>query len=364
MGIYDREYIRGGPRSASGFGAMRMWSVNTWIIVINVAVFVIDAMLASSGVYINVNMGDAPLQNVSHEVLREAVPRVDGQGREIVRRTGQYPGSLQVELVNPRTGEVVGKRRYDRMAPLQAMFHFSTGKGFFGLEVWRLVGFQFLHGNLMHIFFNMLGLYFFGGLVENYLGGKRYLAFYLACGVFGGLCYLLLNLLGNIVPIQMQVPGLLINDIYTPLIGASAGVFGVLMAAAFVAPNAVVLFMFIIPMKLWQLAYGFVILAVINLLMTGVNAGGDAAHIGGALAGWYFIRHTHLLRDFFDFFAPRKNSRSRPKKQAKGAPFNGRRTPDDSEIDRILSKIATEGLHSLSAAEKRKLRQATESRKN
>lgn len=363
MGIYDREYIRGGPRSSSGFGAVKMWSVNTWIIVINVAVFVLDAMLASSGVAVRVDMGSVFRENTPVAVQREVVPQVDGQGREVIRQSNQFPGSLRVDLIDPQTREVVGQKRYDLMPPLEALFHFSTGKGFFGLEVWRLVGFQFLHGSPMHLFLNMLGLYFFGGLVENYLGGKRYLAFYLTCGVFGGLTYLLLNLLGFLLP--FAVPGLLIHDIYIPLIGASAGVFGVLMAAAFVAPNAMVLFMFVFPMKLWQLAYGFVILSAINLLMSGQNAGGDAAHIGGALAGWYFIRHTHLLRDFFDFFdffSPRKKGPKRSKRPARTS-FQGRSTPNDSEVDRILSKVATQGLHSLTNAEKRTLRQATESKK-
>jgi len=177
--------------------------------------------------------------------------------------------------------------------------------------------------------------------------------------VFGAVSYLLLNLLGNILPFAL--PGLLINDIYTPLIGASAGVFGVLVASAFVAPNAVVLVFFILPMKLWQVAYGFVALAALNLLLSGHNAGGDAAHIGGALAGFYFIRHTHLLRDFFDFFTLSRKSRG--SRRSTAASPRSRRTPDDTEIDRILAKIATQGLHSLTDAEKRALRTATEARR-
>lgn len=322
MGIYDREYIRGGSHSSSGFGSFRMWSVNTWIIAINIAVFVIDAILVGSGVTI------PTVIEIHHQVL------ADGTVTSIPITRG--------------------------LPPLQSMFHFSTALGFFRLEVWRLIGFQFLHGGVNHLFFNMLGLYFFGGLVENYLGGKRYLAFYLVCGLFGGVTYLLLNLLGNIIP--GVVPGLLINDIYTPLIGASAGVFGVLIASAFIAPNAIVLLFFILPMKLWQVAYGFVILAAINLLSSGANAGGDAAHIGGAVAGFYFIRHTHLLRDFFEFFAPRKKSAAGSANKP-AASFKNRRTPDDTEIDRILAKIATHGLQSLTDGEKRLLRRASESRR-
>ena len=330
MGLSDRDYARSGPRlyqTSSGLGAMRLWSANTWIIIVNVAVFVIDNMLASSGVTVN--------SVVRVEQVRSAID-----------------GSISLRKIAVP------------MPPLEAYFHFSTAQGFFGLEFWRFIGFQFLHANVSHIFFNMLGLYFFGALVEQYLGAKRYVAFYLTCGVFGAVSYLLLNLLGNVIPVH--VPGLLINDIYTPLIGASAGVFGVLIACAYVSPNSIVLLFFVIPMKLWQVAYGFVILAAINLIMSGHNAGGDAAHMGGAIAGFYFIRHTHHLRDFFDIFAPRKPriKKSVKKRRSKAGPsFPGRRTPDDTEIDRILAKIATHGLHSLSEKEKKTLRQATDSKK-
>ena len=59
------------------------------------------------------------------------------------------------------------------MDPLQAWGHFSTAKGFFQYEVWRLVTFQFLHANFVHLFFNMFGLFIFGGMVEQYLGRRR-----------------------------------------------------------------------------------------------------------------------------------------------------------------------------------------------
>ena len=71
------------------------------------------------------------------------------------------------------------------MSPLQRWLHFSTKKVIGGGQLWRLVGFQFLHADMTHLLFNMVALFFFGPLVERFLGGKRYLAFYLLCGVFG-----------------------------------------------------------------------------------------------------------------------------------------------------------------------------------
>jgi membrane associated rhomboid family serine protease len=254
--------------------------------------------------------------------------------------------------------DVIGETSYQRMEPLKAFLHFSTYH-FFRLEVWRLLGFQFLHADLTHLLFNMLGLYFFGGLVEGYLGPRRYLAFYLTCGVFGAVAYLFLNLFGNILPPGYRIPGLLFNDIHTPLIGASAGVFGVLMAAAFIAPAAQVLLFFVIPMRLATMAYLLTLFAAYVVITGGQNAGGQAAHLGGAAAGFYFIRHTHLLRDFFDILGP-------PRKKAEGPPRTrlfGPRPPTEAELDRILDKIRAQGLQSLTESERRTLRQGTEGKR-
>jgi len=291
MGIYDRQYIRFGRGADAGVGAMQPLSVNAWLIIVNVAVFLLDGAL--------------------------------------------FNGALLRWL------------------------HFSTARAFFGLEVWRFVGFQFLHANFTHLFFNMLGLFFFGGLVEGYLGRRRYLAFYLLCGVAGALLYLLLNLLGQFLP---GVPFLLFNDIRTPLIGASAGVFGVLMAAARIAPNAMILVFFLIPMRLATAVYLFIALVVLNLFTGGPNAGGDAAHLGGAIAGWFFIRHPHLLRDFFEGL-PFLSSSSAAGQARRSRPLRRPNTPSDEEIDRILAKVATQGLHSLTNQERKILQRATEARR-
>ncbi|HHN78546.1 MAG TPA: rhomboid family intramembrane serine protease, partial [Phycisphaerales bacterium] len=227
---------------------------------------------------------------------------------------------------------------------------FSTQRLFL-LEVWRLVSFQFLHANLMHVGFNMLGLYFFGSLVEQYLGKKRYAAFYLVCGLSGGVMYMLLNLVGLM---GLPLPGALTVNATTPLVGASAGVFGVIVACAYIAPNAVVHLLFPpIPMKMRTFAYGYVAFVALNLfLIRGANQGGDAAHLGGAIAGFYFIRRPHLLRDFFDVF---KNS---------NLPPDGRkRSASEAEIDAILDKIQREGIHSLTPAEKKILAQNTRDRR-
>jgi len=240
----------------------------------------------------------------------------------------------------------------------------------FGLQFWRFVTFQFLHAGLLHIFFNMLALWIFGPLVEARMGFKRYAAFYLVCGVFGAIMYLVLNLAGTVFFPNTHIPGLLFHNPHTPLVGASAGVFGVLMAAAYYRPNDQIVLLFPpIPLKIRTFAYGYVVIAALSLLLGAPNAGGEAAHIGGAIAGYFFVRRSHLLHDFFDVFgrtppppdSPRARRRAEKGERLRKAARAG--GPSDAEIDRILAKVATEGLQSLTPAEKRTLERASQDKR-
>ncbi|MBT5366049.1 MAG: rhomboid family intramembrane serine protease [Phycisphaerae bacterium] len=232
---------------------------------------------------------------------------------------------------------------------LKDWLHLSTTHSILGVQYWRFIGFQFLHANFQHLLFNMIGLYFFGPLVEQYLGGKRFLAFYLLCGIFGAVLYLLLNLGGLIF--GDSIPGFLFNDPSTPLVGASAGVFGILLAGAFLSPNIKVLVFFIIPMRLSTMAYGLVALALFTVFFGKNNAGGEAAHLGGAAAGWYFIRNPHHLNGFFDFLGKADPT-------SKHFALRGKKE-NLEEVDKILDKIHKKGLHSLSEKEKKLLHDAS-----
>lgn len=317
MGIYDRDYQReqpkgrwgggGGVGERRGIGHPRAWSVTLWLIVINVAVhllavtvFVLPLKEGQQSVFAFLSRGGTPQWFALHE-----------------------------------------------------WGHFSIYEGFQRLEVWRLVTFQFLHdpNSIFHILFNMFGLWVFGPMVEQALGRKKYLAFYLMCGIAGGLLYLLLNLLGAM---NIPLPGVLTASPRTPLVGASAGVFGVIVACAYIAPEARVQLLFPpIPLKMSFFAYGYVAIAAFNLLFGGHNAGGDAAHLGGAIAGFFFIRRPHLLADFFDVLG---DSRA-PKRSGKRA--KGPRAPASNEVDRILDKVSREGIGSLTAKEKKILEKAS-----
>jgi len=303
MGIYDRDYtFRNTQRG--GFGSVSRFSANIWLIIVNVAV-------------------------------------------------------LLLAFVSPRAGQFLFEHG-----------HFSTHEVTLagGLEFWRFLTFQFLHGGVVHLFFNMLGLYMFGAMVEQHLGSKRYLAFYLTCGVFGGLMYLILNGAGTALASMgmPRIPGLLFTDPKTPLVGASAGVFGVILACAYISPNSRVQLLFPpVPMRLKTFAYVYVGIAAVSLLMNSKNAGGEAAHLGGAIAGAFFIRNAHLLRDFFDVFSDSRKAdraaRTRMR-EARRTETDGSRNQLRAEVERILNKVDREGIHSLTEHEKSVLRRDNDAR--
>ncbi len=374
MGIYDRGYYRdepGGPGGAGRyhFKGLSAWSVTTWVIVINVAIFAFDALMSRHG--LPVYRGDVALVELDRmppPPRREVVGpfyTLDEFGRASPVEPRLVGTRVYRTVVEKETNRPVARQQYRVQPPLEALGHFSTFLGFRRLEVWRLVTFQFLHSHdsIWHIALNMFGLYMFGSLVEEQLGRKRYLAFYLVCGIFGGISYLVLNLLG--AGFHVNVPGVLFGDVRTPLIGASAGVFGVIMACAKIAPNMPVYLLFLpVSFRMKWVAYAWVGLAAVNLLFGGSNAGGDAAHLGGAIAGAYFIRHSHLLLDFFDVFGDsRKQKRPGPARPAGPSRRERAADRDDASIDAILAKVKEHGLQSLTAREKKMLARDTERRR-
>jgi membrane associated rhomboid family serine protease len=167
---------------------------------------------------------------------------------------------------------------------------FSADSAVLHGQVWRCLTFQFLHASPLHLLFNMIALYFFGPMVERTMHRWSYLAFYLLSGIGGALAYLVLWRLLRSAPMAAD-PG---------LIGASAGIFGVLVAAATVAPNSVVRVWFILPLRLRTLVWVTIGIEVLFVLAGPETAGGSAAHLGGALVGWILAKNRRWL-DVFHF---------------------------------------------------------------
>jgi membrane associated rhomboid family serine protease len=162
--------------------------------------------------------------------------------------------------------------------PISDFDAFSPGQNF---QIWQLLTYGFLHGGFSHLLFNMLALYMFGGPLEQTWGNKRFLTYYLVCVAGAGLCQLLVGW-------WMVSNG---GDPY-PTLGASGGIFGLLLAFGMLFPNQRVMLLFPpIPMK----ARTFVIVfGALELIMgfTGWQPGvAHFAHLGGMLFGWLLIRY-------------------------------------------------------------------------
>lgn len=168
-------------------------------------------------------------------------------------------------------------------------------------EIWRLFTYQFVHASLGHLAFNMLALYFFGSLVENFFGSRRFLAYYFVCGFAGALFSSLLSGLHifSTIPDSPQLQ-LLINYVLSsvgylgevevwqliPLVGASASIYGVMVAAAFLFPHAMVSLIFPpVTLSLRTLAIVVIAIATLTVVFSGNNAGGEAGHLGGIIMG-------------------------------------------------------------------------------
>ncbi|WAC19711.1 rhomboid family intramembrane serine protease [Luteolibacter sp. SL250] len=228
-------------------------------------------------------------------------------------------------------------------------FHgtFSVGSGFSEGHLWKLITFQFLHGSVGHILFNSIALYFFGPIMERWWGTWKFLAFYLISGIGGALLYSLLGWMGII----HLGPG---------IIGASAGIFGILIGTAVIAPNARIALLFP-PIELAMRTFALAILGIavfsIAVPIFG-NEGGDAGHLGGAIFGFILIKFPRLLgwigrrNPDVDIIRPRAfQQRGEPKLR----PRSQVNLRGDTEIDRILDKVSSEGFASLTDEERAKL---------
>jgi membrane associated rhomboid family serine protease len=143
-------------------------------------------------------------------------------------------------------------------------------------QYWQLFTYAFLHGDVMHLFLNLMMLVFIGGELEATWGTPRFLRFYFFCTVSAGLFYLML---------QIFVRGGL--DI--PMVGASGGIYGLLMAYGLIFGERVLLFMMLFPMKAKYFVW---ILAGVELMSTVFSGGSGlagAAHLGGMVAGFSYL---------------------------------------------------------------------------
>jgi membrane associated rhomboid family serine protease len=141
------------------------------------------------------------------------------------------------------------------------------------LYLWQLFTYQFLHGGLFHILFNMLALWMFGCNLERRWGSKFFLKYYFVAVVGGGILNTLL------------VPGQI-----APSIGASAGIYGILLAYGLIYPNQIVYFYFLFPIKMKYFVWIIGGIAFYSSLTAGQSGIAHLAHLGGMLFGYLYLR--------------------------------------------------------------------------
>ncbi|RYD25073.1 MAG: rhomboid family intramembrane serine protease, partial [Verrucomicrobiaceae bacterium] len=137
-------------------------------------------------------------------------------------------------------------------------------------EVWRFITFQFLHAHVLHVMFNCIGIFFFGPWLERWWGSLKFTIFYLLCGAAGAAFFTLLMALG-------LLPG---DGAGTPLVGASAGIYGILIGVAFIAPDIRVALLFPpIELSMRQLALALLSFSAAIILLGYLNL--DFLGLGG-----------------------------------------------------------------------------------
>jgi membrane associated rhomboid family serine protease len=236
----------------------------------------------------------------------------------------------------------------------------------FNFQVWQLITYQFMHGGFTHIFFNMFMLWMFGMEIENILGSKKFLYYYLICGIAAGLA-------------QLFIAPLFSSPAIT--IGASGAIFGVMIAFGMLFPDRYIFLYFLIPIKAKYLI-GF--LFILELFWIG-DAGSNVAHLahlGGAIAGFLFImfdksidvplkrmlnissayRSGSQFQNPFSGLSDKFRKRVENVEDANYYDINHKNEGEEitqQEIDEILDKISQSGYQNLSEREKRILFEAS-----
>jgi membrane associated rhomboid family serine protease len=230
---------------------------------------------------------------------------------------------------------------------------------------WTLLTYCFTHYSFWHLLFNMLTLFWFGTLVQEFIGSRKLMNIYIIGGVFSGLIYIGIY---NLLSLAPQV-----NNINSTVLGASAAVCAVMFAAVTLLPEYEFYFFGLFLIKIKYIAWFF-------LLLSFIVPSSGISHLGGALAGYSYI---YLLRKGVDLGSPIEtvgdwwSSLWRPKPKMKipqrkysestvsskgnsSTSLDPNYFPDQDEVDAILDKIGKSGYESLTKEEKQKLYRASQ----
>jgi membrane associated rhomboid family serine protease len=231
--------------------------------------------------------------------------------------------------------------------------------GEFLQKPWTLITYAFVHdlSGVFHILFNMLVFYWFGKLFVEYLGSDKLVALYFLGALAGGLAYLLVY---NTIPFYIERVGS-----FNGMVGASAAIYAIVVATATLIPDYTFFLLFLGPVRIKYIAGFYIVVSFLGSV--GENAGGNVAHLGGALMGFIYIKQlqagvnwgswvTATLDWFKGLFTAKPKVKVTYRKQYSEAQKpKAKSSISQDEIDAILDKISDGGYESLTKEEKEKL---------
>ncbi len=227
---------------------------------------------------------------------------------------------------------------------MEGWFALSSNYEYLLNKPWTLFSYAFIHERFIHLFSNLIVLYFIGSLFLDFFTEKKLLVYYITGLLVGGIVYVLYYSFIN-------------NDKGAQLIGASAGVMAVLVGIATKTPHYALKFRFIGSVELWVLAAIFVALSALGIV--GINAGSAIAHLGGAFTGYVltaFFNEGKFFEDLFKRKSKSKKSTFRKVYRTNGVPKTkpgyNKKMQNQRKIDLILDKISKSGYDALTKEEK------------
>jgi membrane associated rhomboid family serine protease len=220
---------------------------------------------------------------------------------------------------------------YSTLEHIFALHPLQSGEPFWP---WQIVSYSFLHGNGFHLFINMWILWMFGNPLETAMGTTRFLLYYFMCVVGAAAAHMFL------VPTESAI-------------GASGGIYGLLAAFAMIYPDSIMYLFFVLPMKSLHAVIFIALLALASAMGSGGSRVAHFAHLGGMATGFLYFKIPHWMRRLRTigskkptFHVIRPNT-TKEQEELDRLQF---------EVDRILEKISTRGIDSLTESEHETMR--------
>ena len=250
--------------------------------------------------------------------------------------------------------------------------HFFMASDF---KIYQLLTYMFMHGNFAHILFNMFAVWMFGRIVESAWGSRRFLIYYLICGIGAGLFQEIVQYIDYVASGMQAYDSVDIGTAVIPMdtylnmlttVGASGAVYGILLAFGLSYPEER---LFIIPIPIPIKAKYFVIGYAVIELLSGLYGSNDGvahfAHLGGMVVGFllilYWTKKNSMSGGYLEKINNWFQNRRKPKmkvhygEKEADYQYNARKKEKQEEIDRILDKVRKSGYESLTVDEKKKL---------